>query len=91
MIAQNLFECLAYLHSKDIVHGTVRSSKLIIESQKYENINFRLVDFGRASHLPVEEPDFDSLIIDSFVAPEVVLQQQYDDKIDVWGATVVIF
>ena len=61
------------MHSKEIVHGSVKSSKLIIESQKFENISFRLVDFGRASYLPVEEPDFDSLIVDSFVAPEVVL------------------
>lgn len=46
VFAIHLFQCIAFIHSKGLLHGNICSDKLIIDNELNDVIHFRLVDFG---------------------------------------------
>eukprot|EP00796_Vickermania_ingenoplastis_P005960 gene5960-4269_t len=77
--------CLAleYIHSKGFIHRDVKPMNIFFDAQG----NVKLGDFGVAAtvglgcHSAVGTPDY--------LAPERMLQQVYDDKVDIWGLGMI--
>jgi len=81
---------LYHIHNKNIIHRNIKTSNIIIDS-KY---NLKLTNFKNAYSLKSEndfcnEYNFDEK--DNIIAPELLLKEEYNTKIDIWYLGVVIY
>ena len=90
-VATQIFQAVHYLHQKKIVHRDINLENILIESIEGEKLKVRLIDFGFSRLLPENQKFTKQLGSEHYLAPDVFNQGQYDEKIDVWAATVCIF
>ena len=81
---------LYHIHNKNIIHRNIKTSNIIIDT-KY---NLKLTNFKNAYSLKSEndfcnEYNFDEK--DNIIAPELLLKEEYNTKIDIWYLGVVIY
>ncbi|KAJ7360825.1 kinase-like domain-containing protein [Mycena albidolilacea] len=78
---------LAYLHSQSIIHRDIRSDNLLVDLIG----RVRIKGFGYCAKLTQRRPRRASMAgTPHWMAPEVVKQQNYGAKIDVWSLGILI-
>eukprot|EP01137_Pigoraptor_chileana_P033754 Opistho-2@25115 len=89
---KQILEGVAYLHENNVMHRDVKSANVLVDSRG----SVRLADFGASKLMGSSASDrpFDSGSVMGtpfFLAPEIVRQQSYGLKADVWsvGATAL--
>lgn len=84
---RNLLEALEYLHTNDIVHRDLKLENLLMAGEN--NFEFKIIDFG----LAYERSDEQNTKCGSpgYVAPEMLWNKRYDNKIDIFSAGVVLY
>uniref|UniRef100_A0ACB8EVC7 Uncharacterized protein n=1 Tax=Sphaerodactylus townsendi TaxID=933632 RepID=A0ACB8EVC7_9SAUR len=84
-----VLEGLAYLHSRNILHGDVKADNVLLSKDRGCAV---LCDFGHAVHL---QPDGTGKYLvtgdyvlgtETHLAPEVVMGKPCDSKVDVWSS-----
>ncbi|CBN78657.1 myosin light chain kinase [Ectocarpus siliculosus] len=102
LLLRRLLEACGFLHRRRIVH---RDIKLVVEGKasllaEPENIlvmdngvmhSGKLADFGFALRLDPSPPPMIAVGTPEYIAPEVLLQQPFDGRADVWSAGVTAF
>jgi len=83
-----LFQGLAYMHGRKIVHRDVKLENLVFEAPGSDNL--KLVDFGCAVHWNGTSPLTRPCGTPGYAALEIYTHK-YTDKVDVWSAGVVAF
>jgi serine/threonine protein kinase len=86
--AKRLLETLHYMHSKGVVHRDLKPENLVFTSP--DKLDFKIIDFGLAAFCVTGKLN-DRCGSPGYVAPEVLANQSYDDKVDVFSAGVVLF
>jgi serine/threonine protein kinase len=86
--AQRLLETLHYMHSQGVVHRDLKPENLVFTS--HDEFDFKIIDFGLAAFCVTGGLN-DRCGSPGYVAPEVLDNQSYDDKADVFSAGVVLF
>lgn len=97
-LLENMLSAIAYLHDHGVVHRDLKASNFLFVS-KITNTNVKIIDFGLAKKLPLTESatgTMDQRLTTKvgtpyYVAPEVLLQDTYDCKCDVWSIGVIAF
>jgi len=79
---------MAYLHSLKIIHRDIKLSNILIDDK---TLTIKLIDFGFAQVMPKRGYLNQKLGSTKYMAPEVLLKNRYDTKVDVWSATVTIY
>ncbi|KAJ6457245.1 kinase-like domain-containing protein [Mycena sanguinolenta] len=78
---------LAYLHSKNIIHRDIRPDNIFVDSIGHVKIK----GFGYCVKLTEKLPRRASMAgTPHWMAPEVVKQERYDTKIDVWSLGILV-
>ena len=86
-IMLQVFEALAYCHSKKVVHRDLKLENiLLLESEKFL---IKVADFGYSCLMDKEKARGVCGTL-SYMAPEIELGP-YDQKVDIWSAGVVMF
>jgi serine/threonine protein kinase len=85
--ARNLLEVLEYLHSKNIVHRDLKLENIMMTSD--DDFSIKLIDFGLAYSSPL--PQSQRCGSPGYIAPEVLTRSEYDHRIDLFSAGVVLF
>lgn len=70
----------------------VKPENILLESDNLDNLNVKITDFGFACFLnPLEEGAQEVLGSPLYMAPEVVKEEKYDSKVDVWSVGVIAY
>jgi calcium-dependent protein kinase len=88
-IIHQILSAVTYLHSKNIVHGDIKPSNLHFQDVEGENI--KLIDFGSCRRNEKDELLHGVYGTSYYVAPEVLEQNGYDNRIDVWSVGVLMY
>ncbi|GBG25018.1 Protein kinase, putative [Hondaea fermentalgiana] len=81
-VCQQILIALAHMHRKHLLHRDIKSDNVLVG---YNGI-VKLADFGFAIAVTREESKRKSLVGTPYwMAPEVIKQQDYDAKVDVWS------
>lgn len=88
-IVQQLYLALNYMHKNKIVHRDIKPENILIDSK--EDMSIKLTDFGFAEIRKENEKMSLRLGSPIYMAPEVTLGDEYDEKVDVWSAGVVTY
>lgn len=73
-----------YFHRKGIIHRDIKASNIMLDV----NQNVRIMDFGLSNKIDVANTFCGSPI---YAAPELIMRESYDEKIDNWSAGVLLF
>ena len=87
-ITKQLMTALEYVHGKGIVHTDVKSDNILL-SYRDGNAKVTLIDFGSAVYLTGRRQA--NIGTPGYIAPEALLQADWNTAVDVWGAGCVIF
>lgn len=93
-LARQIFQALVYLESQKIIHRDIKMENILynLKDKKATSVNVKLADFGSAAQLQFDGEKRNQFIGSySYMAPEILNQQNYDYKVDVWSATVVLY
>ncbi|CAO3645590.1 unnamed protein product [Cunninghamella echinulata] len=83
-IVREVLNALSYLHNKGFIHRDVKCENLLISQQG----EVKLADFGLATSTKYENRE--RLGTAKWMAPEVIKEISYDEKIDLWSLGITL-
>lgn len=102
IIMRQLLSSVAYLHSKNIIHGDLKLENILIDNLKknpeskigdrkvsYESIEIKVIDFG-CSKIFAKGRLSGVIGTSTYLSPEVI-RNNYNEKCDVWSCGVVMY
>jgi len=81
---------LNYLHSYGVLHRDLKPDNIMISKDDEKPI-IKIMDFGLSKILTPLEKVTDGFGTLSFVAPEVLVRQPYNNKIDIWSMGIILY
>ena len=87
-IVRQVFSCIAYLHSINVIHRDIKPENLLLE-EKNDVFNIKLIDFGIAT-TNSKNGVIGMIGTPSYIAPEVITGR-YNEKCDVWSAGALMY
>ncbi|KAF9660801.1 hypothetical protein SADUNF_Sadunf19G0035700 [Salix dunnii] len=86
-VMKQLLTAIAYCHRFSIVHRDIKPENILFDEMN----RAKLADFGSADWV-AEEGRLSGVVgTPYYVAPEVVMGRDYNEKVDVWSAGVVLY
>ncbi|KAG5180304.1 kinase-like domain-containing protein [Tribonema minus] len=83
-VTRQILEGLVYLHAKRVVHRDIKGSNILIDDRGV----VKLCDFGASKMLDLNQlglGDHTRVGSPYFMAPEVLLRQEYGAQVDIWS------
>ena len=85
-----ILKCLNVCHLNNIVHRDLKPENIMLEENKdYDQI--KLIDFGTSIEVVMNEAIDGKIGSPSYVAPEVLMDTSYSEKVDLWSCGVIAF
>ena len=90
VIIKQLFLTLSYLETEAIIHRDIKPENLIFTTNSRNKTTLKLIDFGLATdHL--KRDIIKKCGTAGYTAPEILLNEQYDFKADLYSAGIVMY
>ena len=89
-ISKSIAKALDYLHSKKIVHRDIKPENIMLQS-RHKQSTVKLTDFGLAKKLSSSTSALTMCGTVSYAAPELLLSNPYDFKVDSWSLGIVTY
>ena len=94
MVLKRIFETLAYMHSKGIMHRDIKLENIILTS-KQDDYDLKLVDFGLSCYVKTKVAIHKRCGTPGFCAPEVLNYKDehclYSEKCDVFSVGCIFY
>jgi len=89
-LMKKLLSSLNYLHERGIMHRDLKPENLILKDND-NDWDIKIADFGLATHINVSEFLFKRCGTPGYVAPEILADEKYDEKVDIFSAGVILY
>jgi len=86
---QQLASALQFLREHNVSHMDLKPSNLIVKGSNPPIL--KMADFGFAQHLEADTLDKGLKGSPLYMAPEILLKDQYDAKADLWSIGVILY
>lgn len=80
---------LQFMRSKGIAHMDLKPQNLLLTDTRKPVL--KIGDFGMAQHLSAEDSASSFRGSPLYMAPEIMLSQHYDAKVDLWSVGVILY
>ena len=87
-LARNLFRAVQYLHSNQLIHRDIKLENIFMISEN-DDTQIKLGDFGLACY--INETQDKKSGSPGYIAPEILLNKKYNEKIDIFSCGTVIY
>lgn len=95
-IMKQVLSAVAYLHSKNIIHGDLKLDNILIDTSAYNETgtdkfyDIKLIDFGCSSFFAMDKKYSKVIGTSYYVAPEVI-DNNYNQLCDIWSCGVIMY
>eukprot|EP00039_Didymoeca_costata_P003772 m.69584 g.69584 ORF g.69584 m.69584 type:complete len:379 (+) comp12068_c0_seq7:303-1439(+) len=92
-VARDLFSAVDFIHSHNIAHRDIKGENVLFRGTLADNtLVCKLADFGAATYFAKHnELHFKKIGSSCYVAPEVLTEEYYPAKADMWSLGATIF
>lgn len=88
-LMKNLLMGLNYLHLNNIIHRGITPENIVFEGSGETNI--KIIDFKLLTLLPKGEYLYEKVGATRFIAPEILSENGYDFKCDIWASGILMY
>lgn len=86
-LLKQLLEAVAHCHAQGLAHRDIKPENILFD----EGNKLKLSDFGSAEWLGEGSSMSGVVGTPYYVAPEVIMGREYDEKVDVWSSGVILY
>jgi serine/threonine protein kinase len=85
----HLLLAIEYCHGKGIIHRDLKPSNLLIFNPKDPTL--KVCDFGLSKPTTYQGIQTPSVVTSWYRAPEILLEEEYDTKVDLWSVGCIFY
>ncbi|EKX40817.1 hypothetical protein GUITHDRAFT_158278 [Guillardia theta CCMP2712] len=91
-VVKQMLEAIGHMHSRGLVHCDLKPENILYADMS-ENSPLKIADFGFAQFLPGRLEKLKQTLggTPSYTAPEILVGQPYDGKVDMWSLGVILY
>ena len=90
-IVLHLLEGLNYMHLQCVTHRDLKPENILLVSERRDVFDIKIADLGFAQKFEKEKGLDLVLGTPLYMAPELVRQQRYSEKVDVWSLGCIVY
>jgi len=87
---QNILEAVQFCHQHKIAHRDLKPENLLLVSET-DNTTIKIADFGYAKVVPEPNSLMTLCGTRSYIAPEIISNTPYDERVDMWSIGVILY